>query len=651
MQDARKAKSGPIPFHEMDEDAALRTILEGTAIVTGERFFYALVENLAKALKTYGAWVTEYIPETRRLRGLAFRMGDEWLENYEQAIDGTPCEVVVTGGRLVHYPDSILDLYPDEPDLKAVGAVSYMGVPLLSADGQVLGHLAVIDRRPMPETPRSLAIFQIFAARAAAELQRIRAESEVREREEKLGRLVDSALDAVLELDHHLQLTRVNPAAEKVFRCSAGQLVGQNFNRFLSPEGSEKLTQLIKDLDGRPQGQQYLWIPGGLKAVCPGGREFPAEASLSRFEAQRKAYYALILRNVNERLEAEQRIHTLTVETEYLKEEIKALHNFDQILGQSESLLGVVRDVQQVAGTDATVLISGETGTGKELVARAIHAASRRREMPFIKVNCAAIPSTLIESEFFGHEKGAFTGATSRREGRFALADTGTLFLDEVGELPFDLQAKLLRVLQEGEFEPVGSSITKKVDVRLLAATNRDLKHAIQAGVFREDLYYRLNVFPIHVPPLRHRGNDVVLLATAIADKVARKMGRVLQPISPECLGRLRSYSWPGNVRELENVIERAVITSQDGQLNLDRALPETIPPPSVEEVMSNEFSNPRVRTIDELQELERVNLIQALESSGWRVAGENGAASLLKMNPSTLTSRMKALGIRRPRE
>jgi len=651
MQEVQKARVGVVPFRKLDEDAALRTILEGTAIETGRRFFYALVENLAKALGTYGAWVTEYLPEKRKLKALAFRMGDEWLENWENAIDGTPCEVVVTGARFVHYPDKVLDFYPDYPDIKAVGAVSYMGVPLQSVNGSVLGHLAVLDRRPMPETPRSLAIFQIFATRAAAELQRLRAEAEVREREEKLGRLIDNALDAILELDHDLQVTHVNPAAEKVFRCSTGQLVGQNFQSFLSSDGVDKLSRLIRELEARPQGEQYLWIAGGLEAVCPGGKAFPAEASLSRFEVQRKAFYALILRNVNERLEAEQKIHSLTVEAEYLREEIKALHNFDQILGQSDSLLQVLRNVQQVAETDAMVLISGETGTGKELVARAIHAASRRREKPFVKVNCAAIPSTLIESEFFGHEKGAFTGATSKREGRFALADSGTLFLDEVGEIPFDLQAKLLRVLQEGEFEPVGSSHTRKVDVRVLAATNRNLQQALKAGSFREDLYYRLNVFPIHVPPLRHRGNDVVLLASAFMVKFAKKMGRVLQPISPDSIRRLQSYNWPGNVRELENVIERAVITAQDGRLDLDHALPETTPIQSVEAEGSKAGLNPKIRTIEELEELERHNMIQALESCDWKVAGENGAARMLKMNPSTLTSRMKALGIRRPRE
>ncbi len=639
-----------LPLGGLDEEAALRTILEGTATETGERFFAALVENLAKALKTHGAWVTEYFPESRRLRALAFWMDGQWVPEYEIEITGTPCETVIDSARLVHIPDNLLVLYPNDPEIGEVGAVSYMGMPLIALDGRILGHLAIVDRRPMPEEPRVHALFRIFAARATAELQRLRAESEAREREEKLGRLVDSAMDAIIELDRNLRVTRLNPAAEKVFQCKAGDVVGLDFTRFLANGDQERLRNLIAELDARPEGQRYLWIPGGLKALRAGGDEFPAEATLSRFEMQREIYHTLILRNVHERLEADQKIRSLTVEAEYLKEELKSLHNFDEIVGQSEPLLRVLRDVRQVAETDATVLILGETGTGKEVIARALHATSHRRGKPFVKVNCAAIPATLIESEFFGHEQGAFTGASKKRDGRFTLADGGTIFLDEIGDLPLDLQVKLLRVLQEGEFEPVGSSHTKKVGVRVLAATNRDLYKAVQDGHFREDLYYRLNVFPITVPPLRDRGDDIALLASAFAKRVAQRMGRTVEPLSQERIGRLKSYSWPGNVRELENVIERAVITSQDGRLNLDRALPETAKDMVTETIGSGEEMANRIRTVRELEALERANLIQALEAAGWRVAGEHGAARLLGMNASTLNSRMKALRIKRPR-
>jgi transcriptional regulator with GAF, ATPase, and Fis domain len=370
---------------------------------------------------------------------------------------------------------------------------------------------------------------------------------------------------------------------------------------------------------------------------------------LSRFDVGREPFYTLILRNVNARLQARQKIRSLTFETEYLREQIKELQNFDEIIGRSEAIARVLRDIEQVADTDATVLVLGETGTGKELFARALHKRSRRREQPLIKVNCATMPANLIESELFGHEQGAFTGATKKREGRFALADGGTIFLDEIGELPIDLQPKLLRVLQEGEFEPVGSSRTQKVDVRVIAATNRDLQQATRDGKFREDLYYRLNVFPIELPPLRERGNDIALLAGKFTHRFAQRMGRSITTLSDDCLERLRAYSWPGNVRELQNVIERAVITARDGKLNLDRALPETASEVSTLTVASADTA-PRVRTAKELEALERANLLAALNATGWRVAGDNGAAQLLGMKPTTLSSRIKALGIERPR-
>ena len=635
------------PLHGLDESAALRAIVEGTATDTGSRFFATLVENLARVLNTHGAWVTEYLPETRRLRALAFWLAGEWIEGYEHRIDGTPCEQVVEGRRLVHLADSMLALYPDDPDVQRMGAVSYMGVPLLDVDGAVLGHLAVLDRRPMPAEPRAVALFRIFAARAAAELQRMRAEAQVREREEKLTRLVGSAMDGIVELDDGLRVTRMNAAAEKLFGCTAEDAAGTAFDAFVSPESSARLRELTQSLGARTEGARSLWIPGGLVARPRGLDEFTAEATLSRFDVHRRVFYALILRNVNERLEAERRIRSLTVEAEYLREELAALGGFADLLGESDALASVLRAVRQVAPTDASVLIQGETGTGKELVARAIHAASGRRSRPLVKVNCAAIPEALVESEFFGHERGAFTGATQRRDGRFALADGGTIFLDEVGELQPDIQVKLLRVLQEGEFEPVGSSRTRRVDVRVIAATNRDLARAAAEGTFREDLYYRLDVFPIRVPPLCERGDDVVVLAAAFAQRVGQRMGRPVEPPSPDDDARLRAYRWPGNVRELQNVVERAVITSPDGRLDLSRflqapgaaVLPDPEAPPE-----------PRpIRTVAQLERIERENVLAALEAAGWRVSGDGGAAHRLGTKPSTLRSRMKALGIQRP--
>src|SRR5215467_419720 len=639
---------GSKPLQDLETDDALRAILQGTATETGHGFFAALVQNLSKALGTHGAWVTEYFPETRRLRALAFWMDGQWVKDYEVDIAGTPCEQVIDTAKLVHFPDRILEIYPNSNDLEATGAVSYMGVPLQDTDGHVLGHMAVIDRRPIPAEPRVHAIFQIFAARAAAELQRLRAEAEVREREEKVGRLLSSAMDAIIELDDELHITRVNPATEKAFRCRADNMTGQNFRRFVSPDDAGKLVALVAELDGRPEGQQSRWIPGGLAARCPDGEVFPAEATLSRFDLHRRKFTTLILRNVLDRVEAEQKIQSLTAETELLREELQALHHDEALIGESQALRQVLRDIAQVAETDATVLILGETGTGKELVARAIHAASTRRARQLIIVNCAAIPATLIESELFGHEAGAFTGATKKREGRFALADKGTIFLDEIGELPLGLQAKLLRVLQEGEFDPVGSSSARKVNVRVLAATNCDLAKSVREGQFREDLFYRLNVFPLRLPPLRERGDDVLRLASAFAHRFATKMGRTIAPVTADFARRLKGYCWPGNVRELQNVIERAVITATDGQLNLDRALPEaTTALPSFDR--GGEPSPGLIRTAKELEDLERGNIVRALDVANWKVSGEKGAAKLLGINASTLSSRMKALKIQKP--
>jgi PAS domain S-box-containing protein len=640
------------PLQDADEGAVLRQILEGTAKETGESFFAALVENLAKALETRGAWVTIWHGESR-LRAVALWLGERFVPNYEYDLAGTPCEPVFRERRLVHIQDRLVDLYPNDPDLRPMGAVSYMGVPLLDVDGQILGHLAVLDTRPMPKEPRLLALFQIFAARAAAELQRLRAEQQLREREEKLRRLFDSVMDAIIEFGPDLNITRLNPAAELALCGRSLEIIGANFADFLSGKSCEKIIALMRDLDRDRDRRRSLWITGGLEAVPMKGRVFPAEATLSRFEIERRAYYTVILRNVNDRFEAEKKISTLTAEAEYLRQAVKTLGGFDQIIGQSAALREVLRDIEQVAGTDTTALIFGETGTGKELVARAIHAASRRQDKPLITVNCAAIPAALMESEFFGHEKGAFTGATQKREGCFALADHGTIFLDEIGELSLDLQAKLLRVLQEGEFTPVGAAQLRNVDVRVIAATNRDLKQAVKDGRFRDDLYYRLNVFPIEVPPLRERTDDIILLASAFAAKFAQRLGRKIEPFTDECKRRLMAYSWPGNVRELQNVIERAVITSRDGRPNLDRALPdaggETVRETRPAEETIHDLSN-RVLQLHELQQLERKNILLALESTSWRVAGRDGAAELLGMNPSTLNSRIRALKIERPR-
>jgi len=322
----------------------------------------------------------------------------------------------------------------------------------------------------------------------------------------------------------------------------------------------------------------------------------------------------------------------------YLVEEIRS--DRDSMVGESQALKRVREQIAQVAPTDSTVLIQGETGTGKELVARAVHEQSTRRERPLIKLNCAALPRDLVESELFGHEKGAFTGAMQQRRGRFELADGGTLFLDEAGELPLETQAKLLRVLQEREFERVGGTASLRVDVRVIAATNRDLHKQVAAGSFRSDLYYRLNVFPIVLPPLRERSDDIPHLVRHFALKAARKLGRNLDGISPAFLDSARAYTWPGNIRELENLVERAVIMSRGAQLNAVDLFASTSATPSEKTPGSTGNAT--------LEAVERAHIQQVLERTRWVIEGESGAARILGLNPSTLRGRLRKLGIRK---
>jgi transcriptional regulator with GAF, ATPase, and Fis domain len=317
----------------------------------------------------------------------------------------------------------------------------------------------------------------------------------------------------------------------------------------------------------------------------------------------------------------------------YLRDELTLEHNFEEIIGQSDALKNVLFKVEQVAPTDVNVLILGETGTGKELIARAIHHAGKRSGRPLIKVNCAALTPNLIESELFGHEKGAFTGADKQRIGRFELADGASLFLDEIGELPLELQPKLLRVLQEGEFERLGGSRTLKVDVRIIAATNRNLENEVERGRFRSDLWYRLNSFPISIPPLRDRLEDIPLFVTHFVSQYSVKIGKRFDKIPKKIIQKLNRYCWPGNIRELDNIISRAVITSEEG--NLQISIPDSPQPKSTDQKT--------------YKEMERIFILQAMEDSGWKVEGRNGAAHKLGLKPSTLRNKMKRLQISRP--
>lgn len=341
--------------------------------------------------------------------------------------------------------------------------------------------------------------------------------------------------------------------------------------------------------------------------------------------------------------------HQLELENPYLIEEVLETTDYGEIIGSSPALENILRQIEMVSPTDASVLITGESGTGKELVAREIHRRSARGARTMIKVNCASIPKELYESEFFGHVKGAFTGAIKDRAGRFQLADGGTLFLDEIGEVPLDLQSKLLRVLQEGTFERIGDEKTLKVDVRIIAATNRSLKEEVEARRFREDLYYRLNVFPIEAPPLRSRTEDIPMLAAQFVNQASKNLNLPVPKITKANIIELKGYDWPGNIRELQNVIERAVITSRSGKLSFNISNEgKKISKQGLTGIQQKFAKDSKILTETEMKIRDRENLIIALENCSWKITGSGGAAELLEMKPTTLHSKIRKLGLKR---
>jgi len=508
-------------------EETFRAIVIGTASSTGNDFFPSLVKHMAAALRVRYAFVTA-CDDGRHARALAFWEGDRFGETFEFDVEGTPCLKVVQG-EICHYHDGLVHLFPADKPLADLGARSYLGVPMLDQGRRVIGHIAIIDDRPMERDERAIDLVKIFAARAAAELKRQRAETQLQ-----------AALQQVQELQKKVE-------AENV----------------------------------------------------------------------------------------------------YLQEEIRKEHNFEEIVGNSKGLIDVLRKVETVAPTDSTVLILGETGCGKELIARAVHDRSKRRHRPLVKVNCGAIPTGLVESELFGHMKGAFTGALERRTGRFELADGGSLFLDEISELPLETQVKLLRVLQEHEFEPLGSSRTVKVNVRIIAASNRDLEKAVQEGRFRADLFYRLNVLLLTLPPLRERPSDIPLLASFFVERFSRQFGKQITGISQDTMDVLSRYSWPGNIRELQNVIERAVVLSSGVILRLGKdLLPVTGEAAQHGTTSALEVASSSPNT---LESVERSHILQVLQETRGVIEGPRGAARILNLHPNTLRSRMKKLGIERP--
>jgi len=459
----------------------------------------------------------------------------------------------------------------------------------------------------------------------------------------KMSGLINGAMDAIIMFNSDFRVVLTNPSANKLLEND--DVLQRNVLFFFDDTSAGLIESLVESgLEGNKKAVNN-YLPNIVKVIGSNDRETLNEGTISKYGQDEDIFYTLILRNIEERLIAEDKINLLTTQTQYLQEEIKELTDSYGIIAEDKIMKHVLKLIDQVSPTDATVLITGETGTGKELVARAIHKASTRSEKPLIRINCGAIPHNLIESELFGHKKGAFTGATADRKGRFLLADKGTIFLDEIGELPLELQPKLLRIIQEGEFDPVGSSETIKVDVRVITATHRDLLQHSKENKFREDLYYRLNVFPIDIPALRERGNDICIIASEMIQQFSKKLNKPILDIAETEKTILTSYHWPGNVRELQNLIERAVIVSQNGKINWQAIIPtgnSNIP-------MSTETVSEKILTSKDLIGLERDNILKALKQTRWKVSGVNGAAALLQLPPTTLASRIKALGIERP--
>ena len=473
--------------------------------------------------------------------------------------------------------------------------------------------------------------------------ERKRAERALRKSRERLTRIIDSAIDAIISIDADLEIQLFNAAAEDIFRCSAEEAECTSLEPFLT-DPFEALVHRHIEAHQRAQGDdsaeapgaegRYLSAPEGLEARRADGTTFPVEATLCPVQLPNEHRYLIILRDVNELKQAEAEVAQLESERSYLQEELKSEYNFDEIVGVSPPMQEVFDAIDQVADTETTVLITGETGTGKELVARALHDRSARADQVLVKVNCAALSTDLIESELFGHEKGAFTGATEQREGRFELADGGSILLDEIGELPLDTQAKLLRVLQHQEFERVGGSETIEVDTRILAATNRDLESAVDEDRFRSDLYYRLNIFPIELPPLRERTKDIPLLAEHFCEMYASRAGKEIEGLSAGAMSVLEGYDWPGNVRELANIIERAVILTRDRRIRAEHLS------------ITDAAGSGGPASFDTLEEAQRHHIERALERTDGVVGGDEGAAQLLDVKRTTLLSRMDRLGI-----
>ena len=619
------------------EESILQAISEATSSLTGEDYFRELAKFITETLKVrYSMVVACSHDQQTKLRMLSYVDRKEVLENIEYDTTGTPCEIVMQGKEFF-CADRLDEYFPREK-----GKKSWLAVPIYSpSTKKVIGNVAAFDRIPMVDEQNQVAILRIFAARAGAEIERLKAEDQLmaanlelesllKESEQRFRDLFEEAPIAYVHEGLDSKFIKMNRAAMRIHGIQPGE-VPQLYGKDLiadTPEAKRRFDEAFAsvgrgtDTSGvvlelrRKDNNQPIWIQWWSNPDVGG------------------MFTRTMFIDITEKVLLEQEQARLLAQNQYLQEEIKLNHNFEEIVSKSKNFQKVLQQIEKVAATDATVLITGESGTGKELLARAVHNISNRSKRPLVKVNCATLPANLIESELFGHEKGAFTGALDKKIGRFELADGGSIFLDEIAELPVELQAKLLRILQEGEFERLGNPRTMKVNVRVIAATNRNLEQAIDKKEFREDLFYRLNVFPIVSPPLRDRKEDIPLLVKHFCQKHEAKIGKRIIHVEPEVIAALSDYNWPGNIRELENLIERAMIISPGNSLTYGDWLPAA----------KARKDNASMR----MDDVEKQHILDVLKRVNWKVSGENGAAKILGLNPTTLEARMKKLGIKR---
>jgi formate hydrogenlyase transcriptional activator len=634
-----------VRLRRMEEDL-LRTVSEATSGFVGEDFLIELARHITMTLHMRYALITECANEEKtRLRTLCYVDGKKVLDNIEYDIEGIPCEIIMQG-KDFFMGAGVQAKFPKEKGIEAA-----VGVPIYSSkSGEIIGHILALDPDAVTTEKNQAAILKIFAARAGAEIERMKAENKLKETlmdanvqlqmrlkesEQRYRDLFDEAPIAYVNEGLDSRFITANQAALKILGLQEHEVPG-TFGISLVPDTPEAQKRVKDAFESINRGENTSGVVLELRRKDNGQPLFIQWWSKPDRSGQ---FTRTMFIDITRQVLMEQEQARLKAQNQYLQDEIKLNYNFEEIISKSPNFQKVLQQIEQVASTDATVLILGESGTGKELIARAVHHISNRNKRPLVKVNCATLPANLIESELFGHEKGAFTGAMERKIGRFELADGGTIFLDEIGELPVELQAKLLRVLQEGEFERLGNPKTMKVNVRVIAATNRNLQYAIEKKEFREDLFYRLNVFPVTCPPLRSRKEDIPLLVKHFCQKHEGKIGRKIIEIPNDVIDALVAYDWPGNIRELENIIERAMILSRSGILEYGEWIP-------TEKINGSENGN--THSAAKLEDVEKNHIIETLKKTGWKVSGEKGAAKILGLNPTTLEARMKKLGIKR---